>query len=171
MNLKLKKLYTPPKPEFLGVCGNVSCWKLRIEDKANNYFVEKLSGHSGSYGTGIKWERIDSIAKKDGLIDVNFINKTKEMEYDGNNYLPETIIINYKNATGIREKQKTFTFDSIDTSSLPIKVKCNKHFGYFGVTKIKYKKLDTFVHNLALFELDDGRKGYVDKVGNEYLSD
>ena len=168
-NYKLKKLNTPPKPEILYLCGNVPCWKLRIKDKATYYVVEKLLGHSGSYSADAKWELIDSIAKQNGLVDINFLNKAKEIEHEDDWYRPETMIITYEQAIGIRKNQKTFTFDSIDTRKSPIKVKCNKHFGYFEITEIKYKKLDAFVYNLALSELDNGRKGYIDSDGNEYL--
>ena len=168
-NLKLKKTPKHPKPEFLGLCGNVACWKLRIKDMTTYYRVEKLSGYSRSYKADEKWKMIDSITKQNGITDVNFLYKTKTMENDENRYLSEIIIINYKNATGIRKDKKTFTFDSIDSSKLPIKVKCKGDFGYFGITEIKYKKLDAFVYNLALFELDNGKKGYIDNTGNEYL--
>jgi len=164
-NLKLKKLNQAPEPEFLGVCGNVSSWKVKIEEKGDNYIVKKLEGHSGSYGG--KWQSIDSIPKLDSK-DIYFLNKTKSIEYDGNFYYPETIIIAYGNNFVIRKNKKTFVFDTVDIPSL--KVKCNGLFGYFERTEIKYTKLDSFQYNLAQFELPDGRKGYINLLGNEFLN-
>lgn len=165
-NLKLEKsIDTILKPEFYGVCGNVPCWKLTIEERKNDYVIKKKAGHSGSYDA--KWANIDSISKNNNIIDVNFLNKTKELQYDGNFISPETILIKYDKGFGIRTNYKTYSFDTIDTSS-SIKVGCNQHFGYFEISEIKYKRLDSFKYNLAYFELDNGKKGYIDRLGNEY---
>ena len=166
-NLKLKELNQAPEPQFIGFCGNVSNWKVKIEEKEDYYIVRKLEGHSGNYGD--VWQKTDSIPKSDTK-DIYFLDKTKNIEFNENFYFPETIIIAYMDSSyGIRKNQKTFLFDAVDFSNTPIKVKCNGLFGYFETTEIKYKKLDTFTYNLAPFELDDGKKGYVDNFGNEYF--
>jgi len=162
-DLKLKKLNQSPKPEFLGFCGNVSGWKVKIEERKDYYLVQKLEGHSGNYGS--TWQNIDSIPKLNSK-DIYFLDKTKSIEFDANVYYPETIIIAFENSMGIRKNKKTFIFDTVDISSL--KVGCNGLFGYFEKTEIKYKKLKPFEYNLASFELLNGRKGYIDRQGNEY---
>jgi len=162
-DLKLNKLSQVPKPEMLEFCGNVSGWKVKIEEKEDYYLVQKLEGHSGNYGS--TWQNTDSIPKLNSK-DIYFLDKTKSIEFNENVYYPETIIIVYENSMGIRKNKKTYVFDTIDISSL--KVQCNGLFGYFEKTEIKYKKLNPFKYNLASFELPDGREGYIDKLGNEY---
>lgn len=164
-NYQLEKLNQAPTPDFLGVCGNVPRWKVKIEEKTAYYTVQKLEGHNGNYN-GSKWKNIDSISKSE-IKDLYFLDKTKQIAFDGNFYFPETIIIDYGNRMGIRANKKTFVFDTVDISNL--KVTCNRLYGYFEKTKIKYKSLDDFNYNLAQFELSDGRKGYVDQMGNEYF--
>ena len=166
-DLKLKKLNQAPKQEVFGTCGNVSFWKVKIDEKEDYYIVQKIEGHSGSYGRG-KWQHIDSILKLDSK-DIYFLDKTKSIEFNENFYYPETIIIAYKNSYGIRKDNKTFIFDSIDISDTAhIKVICNGLFGYFEITEIKYKQLGAYNYNLAPFELDNGKTGYIDVLGNEY---
>lgn len=167
-NLELEKLTKAPEPELLGICGSVPSWKVKIEENEDYYNVKKLGGFAGSYGTEI-WQKTDSIAKFN-IKDIYFLNQTKNIEFDSNFYFPETIIIVYENSFGIRKNKKTFVFNTVDISNQDyIKVKCNNQYGYFETTEIKYKKLDAFIYNLAPFELDDGRKGYIDNLGIEYF--
>jgi len=155
-----------PKPQLF-FCGNVPCWKLVIENKDSFYFVKKKEGHSGSFNKS-KWLDIDSISEK-GIKEIHFLHTGKTLEYDDNVRASEIIIIKYEKFSAVRVDKKSFYFESIDTSN-NIKVKCHNHFGYFGISKVKYKELGIFEYNLAPFVLDDGQRGYIDYQGNEYLT-
>ncbi|MEM6686847.1 MAG: hypothetical protein AAF617_13770 [Bacteroidota bacterium] len=44
-------------------------------------------------------------------------------------------------------------------------------YGYYGIhLKGRYKKLDQFHRFFAAFELPDGRKGWLDRNGKEYVN-
>ncbi|MBC9798461.1 hypothetical protein [Sinomicrobium weinanense] len=52
----------------------------------------------------------------------------------------------------------------------PLKLKKNGLYTwYLGDEKPKYKSLSSFDHHFSRFELPDGRKGWIDLNGNEYI--
>jgi hypothetical protein len=53
----------------------------------------------------------------------------------------------------------------------PILFKAKDKYGYFPMNKTaKYKSINRFKGNFAEFELPNGRKGWLDLNGNEYLN-
>ncbi len=140
----------------------------KIIEKDNYYLIERTTEPIDTRKK-TKKEIIDTIAKHN-VKEIYFLTKEKSISYDENFFYPETVIIETNdNKIGIRSNNLTEYYDEIDFSNpFAIKVKKNNLWGYRN-TKIKYKKLNKFVYALASFELENGKKGFIDHNGNEYL--
>jgi len=167
LDRKLNKIKYPEQLN-IEVCGTVANYKVEILEQDENFIIKKtdneiiLGGEITSY-------TIDTISKK-GINNIYFVNKEKIIRYDENFYYPETIIIEQNNKIIIRDNKSTEFYDEIDLSNpFRLKIKKNGLFGYYGITKEnKYKKLEQYVFNLAHFELENGKCGFIDNNGNEY---
>lgn len=166
-DLNLNKVTNLPKNEIYGVCGNVNTYGLKIEED-EKFFKIKMGEDFSTYNFN-NYQTIDSI-KKERVRDIYFSNRKKELFYDGNFRKKELVIIEYDDNFGIRDKKETYYYDAIDLNSFPIKVKRNNLFGYYKVTEnIRYKELEAYNYDLAKFIDKNGMKGFVDRLGNEYL--
>ena len=169
INSNLQIIEFPEKAQDF-YCGTVDDFSVVIVDKGNQYIVEKTTNFITS-GVPVKKEIIDSIPKKN-IKDIYFLNKEKKINYDENFFFPQTVVISTKeDKIGIKSTGKAIAFfDEIDISNpSAIKVKKGDLWGYYNITDIAYKKLDSFAYNLASFQLKDGKKGFIDYNGNQYL--
>lgn len=167
LNDKLKVVSYPEKFQEL-YCGTVDDFWTEIIEKEKKYLIQRTTDPIDSRET-IKKEIIDTIYKEN-IKDIYFLTKEKRISYDENFFFPETLIIETKdNKIGIRSNNSTKYYDEIKlTDTFEIKVRKNNLWGYIN-TEIKYKRLNDFVYNLASFELENGKKGFIDNEGNEYL--
>ena len=157
---------TKTPPPFLGVCGNVATYSLKIEESNNYYILKKAESFTNTNFDNYK--TIDSINKMD-VKNIYFLNKKRQLEFDGNFPKLEYIIIDYGDYYGILEEQYGIQyFDDVDSTTSPIKVKRDGLYGYYNTTRIKYLELHSYVFNLAEFKNSNDKKGYVDRIGNEY---
>ncbi|MCL5245184.1 hypothetical protein M4I21_05145 [Cellulophaga sp. 20_2_10] len=168
----LNKLKNAPdiKIKCYEVCGNVTTYGLKIEEK-NNYFVIKKAVGFTNYNFN-NYTAIDSISKTK-VKDIYFLNKKREFTYDENIIKQDIVIINFKTYFGIwSEKYGIEYFDTIDLKNNPIKVMRNELYGYYNMTSTSYLKLESFKYNLARFEKKDTsgkkRNGYVTREGNYF---
>jgi len=117
---------------------------------------------------------IDSIEIK-GIDKINFLNKEKKIEFDGNSFIfnytkvfPYAIIIQKGKQQGVLFENNLKYYDEVTYDSGLLKVKIDNQIGYYEITDVKYKELEGFIFGLAKFKTFDGRTGYVDSNGNEY---
>ncbi len=172
LNDKLKKISENEiKEEEIGYCGTVDEFYYKIIETEKNYLLELKTNYLG--GVPNKIEILDTISKKN-IKNISFIiTGNKEVFYTENDDFVniDLFIETNDNKKGLRGGGHTLYFDEIDTTNLrAVKVKRNGLYGYFGVTKTKYKKLENYKYNLAKFELPNGQKGYIDYEGNEYFT-
>ena len=168
VNKYLKPFNTTTKttPDIYGVCGNVSTYSLKIEETDDAFIVKKAVGFT-SY-TFDNYTTIYTIAKTK-VKDISFLNAERELEYNGNFPALEYVIIDFGDSFGIFEEEYGVQyFDHVDSSTSPIKVKRNGLYGYYNTTSIEYLELLPFEFNLAEFKNSNDKKGYVDRIGNEY---
>lgn len=158
------------KMNILSVCGNVTTYGLKIEETGNYYRLKKAVGFTDFNFQN--YQSIDSVNTAK-VKDIYFLNKKRELKFDGNNLKKELVIIDFEKYSGILSEQYGIEyFDSIDTSNGFIKVTRNNLHGYYGITTTTYISLEPFEFNLAKFKntgpSGENRQGYVDKQGNEY---
>ncbi len=167
LDYQLKIISFPEKVETL-YCGTVDDFIVEIVDRDTHYLIEKTINPITSNQPTIT-KIIDSIPKND-INNIYFLNQKRNIQYDANLFFPETLIIkNSKDKTGIRSNRITQYFDEVNfKNAYALKVRKSKFYGYYGITKVKYVTLGEFVFNLANFELENGKKGYIDFQGNEY---
>jgi hypothetical protein len=162
----LKKIETPKKG-IIEVCGTVAYFKRKIIEDDENYFIEFTEDKS-VYREGIKKSIVDTIPKKD-IKKIYFANTKKEIDYDENFDFPTYIILMLEDKVAIRQGTTTEYYDSLNLDNpLAIKVQHGKFIGYYGITTVKYQRLENFEYNLARFEDANGNIGYIDLYGNEY---
>lgn len=162
----LKQIEHPEKG-IIGVCGTVAYFQMKIIDNNENYVIEYTVDKS-VYGEDIKKTVIDTIAKAN-IKDIYFANSKKEINYDGNFDFPTYLILDYGDKFGIKQNGTITYYDSVDLKNPhAIKVQRKQLFGYYGITEIKFKALNEFKYNLAKFESEFGKNGFIDTNGNEY---
>ncbi|WP_268846942.1 hypothetical protein [Flavobacterium aestivum] len=140
----------------------------------NKYVVTERILPFRLHNDTIKAKPIDSISI-DKVNEIYFPNCQTTLTYDENTfifddikYYPHTVIIEKDNLFGILKNGNITFYDNISVKNFIIKLEKDHHFGYFGITKIKYKVLEKYRFNLARFTLDNGKSGYIDEIGNEY---
>jgi len=162
----LKKIQTPNE-EIPAVCGTVAYFERKIIEDNENYYVEFIEDKS-VYNEGIKKSIVDTIPKKD-IKNIYFANAGQEIDYDENFDFPTCLILDYGHKFGIKNGRLIEYFDTVDLKNpFAIKVQIKEAFGYYGLTKVKYKSLGDFEYNLASFTDKKGHTGYIDLNGNEY---
>ncbi|WP_271767697.1 hypothetical protein [Aquimarina algiphila] len=166
------------------VCSAIPC----MPTSSNQYYIEEEEGEFRVFAKYIddgnaKYKDdpqpvVVTVISKEKADDVYFLNSRRSLTvYDcpSGAYVSPVFII---------EKNKKFTIQDlynltarpirfydtvfIDRSS-KIRVKKDGFYGYHDVTVIKYSCLDIFEYNLAYFELQNGKRGYIDTSGNEYF--
>ncbi len=156
----------------LGVCGLVPYHIYEISKQNGKHILT----HNESYNRNDNTNpiAIDSI-KANEVDEIYFWNKKKRIEIDGNEFVfsytkvfPYALIVKKDNKLGILFKNKLSFYDEVIYDSGLLKVLINGECGYYGITKVKYKKLGSYNFGLAKFKTIDGKNGYVDRNGNEY---
>ncbi len=151
-------------------CGTVDDYFVEIIEKEKHFLVEKTINFIDSK-KATKKVIIHSVPKEN-IKEISFLTKEKRIRYDENSFFPETLLIETKDGEkGVKANGETTEYyDEIKvTNFIHVKVKKNNLWGYYNTTDIKYKKLDKYIFNLASFELQNGKKGFIDSSGNEYL--
>lgn len=148
------------------VCGNVGNYSLKIEETKNYYVLKKSEGFT-SFNID-NYAAIDSVLKTD-VKDIYFLNKKRELKYNGNRLALEYVIIDYGSYFGLLNSPNGIQyFDSINSAEQPIKVKRDSLYGYYNLTDTEYLELGLFTYNLALFKDQNNNIGYIDRNGNKY---
>lgn len=160
-----------PQPINIGVCGSVDDFVLTLIKVNNQYHVETVRN---SYFTeGGSTTHITATIEDEGFDNIYFINGEQTLRYDTNFSLPDYLIFEKNNKFGVIDKDNTFHYDAVHVSQTMfrtvLKVEKSGFFNYYHLSpNVKYKRLDDFEFYLAYFELENGKKGYVDLNGNEY---
>ena len=156
------------------VCGTVPHFELSVKETADDFIIiqkETFFNYEGK----IAPEEIGRISKKKAD-KVFFLNKKTTFNFTGNFSIgsllpadPRLVIYSQKGRYGILGNPSHWLYDYITISNNLVAVKKDGLKGYYGISGLKYKTLGTFDHYLAGIELPDGRKGYLDTEGNEYV--
>lgn len=107
--------------------------------------------------------------------EIYFINGKKEFNYDGNygfagiGAQPDLVIYKKNGKYGIWQDETKTLYDEITFENSNLKLKKDGKSGFYGFTKIKYTDIQPFIFNLASIKTTDGKTGYVDVHGKEYL--
>ncbi len=164
----LKKSSTPPEQQMNFMCGNVSTYLTTIEKKDNYYLIKSGEGFTNRVNRK-DLKTIDSIPAR-YILDICFINGDRILEHDGNIRSPEHIIIQYENDFGIYRDKKIELYDQVYDDHWPLKTRCANLYGYYNTTNgTPYTSLAKYNINLAAIQTVDGRTGYIDGMGEEYL--
>lgn len=160
-----------PKPLSLLVCGTVDSYNIKLLKEDNQYMVETTTNRT--FTGGENTTKITATIEDKGFDNIYFINGEQSLSFDDNFSLPTCLIFEKDNTFGIIEKDNILLYDTVFVSETMFKkvLKVGKSdlYHYYHISsEVKYKRLDDFVFNLAYFELENGKKGYVDLEGNEY---
>lgn len=171
LNDKMKE--SKIEDNFLGLCGTVPHYTLKIKSNKNEFIVMEDETFY-DYGNEIPAEEKFRISKKDAD-EVYFINGEKAFDYSGNYGFagvvaqPDWVIYKKNGKYGICQDETKTMYDEIYFENSNLKLKKDGHFGFYGFTKIKYQDIQPFIFNLARIKTTDGKTGYVDVHGKEYL--
>ncbi len=167
------------------VCGTVTGYTLEVKNNTIVYTIHNTFLHSEQGNTEIKGN-LSSF----NFDTIHFLNNTNKLDFDDNTfYLNPTfetmykwLIVSKENKYGlveliISENQITFKeiapiqYDAIEASGFynPIKLKKDNLYTYYRVNDKEYKNLEKFNNNFCRFENEEGKKGWLDYKGNEYL--
>jgi len=160
-----------PKINLL-VCGTVNYYDIKLLKKDNQYLVETTTNKT--FTGGENTTEITATIKDDNFDKIYFINGEQTLSFQGSYpTTPTCLIFEKDNAFGIIDKDNTSLYDTVAVSETIfrkiLKVGKSGLYNYYHISsEVKYKRLDDFVFNLAYFELENGKRGYVDLEGNEY---
>lgn len=161
-----------PKPFSIGLCGTVDYYDIKLLKKDNQYLVETTTNRT--FTGGETTTEITSVIEDKNFDKIYFINGEQTLSFQGSYPITPTCLIFEKNDTfGIIDKDKTFHYDTVSVSETMfrkiLKVGKSGLYNYYHIShEVKYKRLDDYVFSLAYFELENGKKGYLDLEGNEY---
>lgn len=135
---------------------------LKIEERTDKFaFI-----HEFSFDTL-------TISKSD-IKDIYFLeNRKKEIITNHYSYIITELNNEKYNLLDIRNPKSSLllSMDEIKQVGTYVRFKKNNLYGYFGInTKVRYKKLDQFQGFFAKFELPNGKKGWLDRNGKEYVN-
>lgn len=169
----LKKVVQQPAFRY-GFCGTVPHYEVTISKGDDYFFVKREETFMSRNGEDI--ETIDSIPLK--KVDDLFLgNMSTSLRYNSNYFYeqniafrPHRLIYKKGNKYGVWDDSTRTLADSIQLIENMFLFTSNGLMGYIDIhTSGKYKELGAFVGHLARFTLPDGKKGYIDISGNEYL--
>lgn len=165
------KVVEYPKPLSLLVCGTVDYYDIKLLKKDNQYLVETTTNRT--FTGGKNTTEITATIEDKGFDNIYFINGEQSLSFDDNFSLPTCLIFEKDNTFGIIKKDNTLLYDTVAVSETMfrrvLKVGKSGLYNYYHISsEVRYKRLDDYVFNLAYFELENGKKGYVDLQGNEY---
>ena len=165
-NEKLEKVERPSQIVYL-VCGTVASYKFELIKKGNEYLVKKNTDNQ-MIGMESTEEIVISFPDED-YEKIYFINHKDELNFDENTTYPYFLIFERKSKFGIIDNSNIYFYDKIETQNNYLKVQRDGLWNYYNISKqVRYKILDSFIDELAYFELPNGTSGYLDKSGNEY---
>ncbi len=171
LNQEMKK--SEIKDNFIGVCGTVPHYDLKIRSNKNEFQIW-IDETFYDYGNEIPAE-IKLKIPKSQADEVYFINGKTQFNYDGNYGIgglmvqPDLIIFKKNGKYGIWQDPTKTMYDKIEFQDLNLKITKDGKVGYYGFTKIKYDEIQPFIYNLARIKSYDGKSGYVDAKGKEYF--
>ncbi len=165
---------TEPENNFFGLCGTVPHYELKVQSNKKEFLIMEDETFY-DYGNEIPAEIKFRISKQDAD-EVYFINGKKEFNYDGNYGIgslkaqPDLVIYRKNGKFGIWQDESKTLYDYIEFEDLNLKLYQNGKVGYHGLTEVKYKEIQPFIYNLAGIKTAEGKTGFVDMQGKEYLN-
>ena len=167
-NDKLKKVKNPRVN--IGLCGTVNSYRLKLLKEDDNYFIETITDRSFTGGSNTT-EITDTIYN-DNFDRIYFVNKKQDINYSDNDLYLDYILFDKLDKHGILSKGKTSIYYAIIIREPYLKIQKSRLFNYYHISpEVKYKRLDNYIFDLAYFELENGKTGYVDIDGNEYYKE
>lgn len=172
---RLKEKRVEDVHDRYGLCGTVPHYSLSVKEGQDSLYamIDETFYDSGNKTAA---EAFMAVSKKkaDQLVFQNgksIFNYTANYSYGRNNQIAAQTILFIKNGKyGVLGIDEEATFDRIQLQGGLLFAELDGKYGYIGIQETpKYSKLGAFVYNLAAFELEDGRKGYVDIDGVEYF--
>lgn len=168
-NSKIEKIKRP-KQIIYTVCGSGSVYHLEILEQKQFYEIKKSTKKHFINGKQEEKVLFTFSFPKNDFDKIYLINGKKQLEYPDYDIYPMIVIYEKGLSYGVISNADTDFYDEISIKGKYLKVKKNNLWCYYNFTnKVKYKTLDDFIDDLAYFELTDGKSGYLDKHGNEYL--
>ncbi len=172
---------TFPIPQFV-VCGNYNSTERLIEQKNGQYLLNTLIS-----GVWSDKREIDTLKYSRTTSTIRYLNEKTKHHYNDysklgavfsfpyNYYLIETP--EKQQLASLNQQKSNTEFEILFEGTLevfgynhPIKFQEGNLYGYYPQNKsAKYKKLEKFDFFFAGFELPNGKKGWLDINGNEYL--
>lgn len=156
------------------MCGTVSNYIYEIIER-NGYFIITQNENFFDYNDSEPPKAIDSV-KSDGIDKIYFHNNNRKIEINANDYfasrtkvVPSAIIVIKNGKQGLLFKNELIYYEKVEFEDGRFRIKLNGLLGYYQMLSPKYKELGNFNFNLARFKLPNGKYGYVDQRGNEYL--
>jgi len=175
------------------VCGTVRSVKREITRNGSLFqMTEEVDEFDGSPPKTVKY-KLPWTGKE---YETYFLNGSKTLIHDGNSdvdaqyKLPSTaynyfivqqdnkfILLEYFfGKDGVHSQQKLLpgTYDLIKSESYysPILFQRGEKFGYYPINKtVRYSTLQKFTGAFARFSLENGKKGWLDVYGNEYMDE
>lgn len=157
--------------EYIGFCGTVPQWTLKIVDKG--IYFEVLADETFYDQNNTPAEAIMRISKEEAD-EIMFINGKTKFFYTENHGLgfgapPPRMLIFKKNGKYFTKDDPTLQLDAIDFSKGPFPyTQKGNLYGLLSIVKPKYKSIGAFDYFLAKVEKEDGTVAYIDTHGNEY---
>lgn len=165
LNRKLR-VVKHPKVAFT-VCGSVNYYSLKLIKDKTNHLVETTTNRR--FTGGANTTEITAAIPDDNYDEVYFVNKKQEIEYDDNYPYPDYVLFKKGEKYGLIYKGATSVYDAVTLEGTYVKVMRAGLYNYYHLSPaVKYKRLDYYIFNLAYFELENGKFGYIDVEGNEY---
>lgn len=165
LNRKLKAVKNP----MVGftVCGTVNNYSLKLLKEGTNYLVKTTINRY--FTEGANTTEITASIPDDNYDEVYFVNKKQEIKYDDNYPYPDYLLFKKGEKYGLIYKEVISVNDTVTLAGIYVKVMKGGLYGYFHLSAVlKYRRLDDYIFNLAYFELENGKSGFVDVEGNEY---
>ncbi len=174
-NQDLKKVKLEDTRRFSGFCGTVSHYDLTIKKDQDSFYVMKDETFF-DHNNEIAPECILRVSRKE-VDQLFFINGMQTFSYNDNyglaamHYLnPQIIIFKKDGKYGILGKHSDAIYDKIERKGDLLLMEKDGLVGYWEVQKEPiYTKIGNYIYHLAKFEAPDGRKGFVDLEGKEYM--
>jgi uncharacterized protein YxjI len=168
------------------VCGTVNSTSNRIEIKdSSTFFLQVTRDETGKI---IEDFEVD-ISSLVGTNKITFLNNSEYLEFDGNSEFPngfDNLTFFEKTNTGTyniikltiskNKLDKLILVDNINqfhisTFLKPFIYKKGKQYGFYPMSSAKYQFIMPLNPNFARFVLPNGKYGWLDKQGREYIDE
>lgn len=174
---RLKKKQIEDVQDRYGLCGTVPHYTLSIkEDQDSLYamidetFFDSDNQTAAEAVVAVSKKKADRLIFQNGTETFNYTSNYAY--YQENRIDPQTILFVKGEKYGVLGISEEANFDQIQLQGGLLFAELDGKYGYIGIQKTpKYSKLGAYIYKLASFELEDGRKGYVDIDGVEYFID